>query len=564
MRPSKIKKLEPQELIAKNQTNQVARPLAALGDRRLPLAPDLGARSMPMTFWDYAVIIRRRLPYLIPVTLAVSLVGTGIAFYLPAVYRATGTIAVESQQISPDLVRSTVTGDADARIGFIKQLVMTDARLEGIIRQFDLYLNQRANQPMSKLVDRLRRDIVVASVLDPYSPGRATIAFTVSFEHRDPNIARDVAATLVDLFLAENTRRRSARATDTTEFLRREAERLSEQVRTLDSQVAAFKQEHSDALPEHLSLKVNMLETAEGDLRGVQRDLAASEQEKRFLETQRGTYGLLNPRTDQRAASAASPQERLKLLQASLRSYQEAYTDVHPDVIALKRRIAEVQAEIRSRSAQAALEEVAISDDPGFVEFQSRIAAADARLTSLRVQEKSLRERIAQLQGQILETPKVELGLRDLAVGYQSALKEYEDVRSKQQQAELAENLESQQMAERFLLLEAPTIPIVPIRPDRPKMLALTMVLALGCGVGAAVGAEVLDPRLRDPSMLEGRRGFGTLAVIPRIEQAAERRSRLLRRWLLRIALVAALPLSLVLLRYLEQPIREFLSHVNL
>ena len=519
---------------------------------------------MPMTAADYARIIRRRLPYLAPVTLAVSLVGIGIALYLPAVYRATGTIAVESQKISPDLVRSTDAGSADARIGFVQQLVMTDARLEEVIAQFNLYSEQRASQPMAKLVARLRRDIGVEAVQDPYSPGRTTtIAFTVSFEHTNPDTARDVAANLVELFLAENTRRRNARASDTTEFLRREAERLSVQARVMDSKVAAFKQEHSDALPEHLSLRVNMLEAAESDLRGVQRDLAVSEQEKRYLETQRQTYVALSPKAATTLSVAATPEEQLRDLQSTLRSYQDAYTDAHPDVIALKRRIAELQAELRLHPGHAGAGETDVPADPGLAEIQSRVASADARLTSLRFQEKGLRERIAELQGQILETPKVELGLRDLAFGYQSALKEYEDVRSKQQQAELAENLESQQMAERFLLLEAPTTPIVPTRPNRPKMIALALVLALGSGVGAAVAAETLDPRLRDPAMLAGLLGSGTLAVIPQIEHAAERRRRLRRWWLTRLALAAALPLGIVLLRLLGPPLGELVRHAH-
>ena len=106
---------------------------------------------------DYLRIAKRRLPLAVAPFLLIALVAVSVVLLLPSVYRSTGTVAVETQQIPADLVRSTVPGGADERIGYIKQIVMTDARLEAIIRQFGLYPEESATLPMPMVIAKLRK-----------------------------------------------------------------------------------------------------------------------------------------------------------------------------------------------------------------------------------------------------------------------------------------------------------------------------------------------------------------------------------------------------------------------
>lgn len=52
------------------------------------------------------------------------------------------------------------------------------------------------------------------------------MAFNVSFEHRQAQVAKQVADDLVTLFLDENLKQRTERANETTEFLTQEANKL--------------------------------------------------------------------------------------------------------------------------------------------------------------------------------------------------------------------------------------------------------------------------------------------------------------------------------------------------
>lgn len=60
-------------------------------------------------------------------------VGLLVAIAIPAVYESTGTILVESQQISSDLVSANNNTFADERIEIIRQRVMTREHLMRII-----------------------------------------------------------------------------------------------------------------------------------------------------------------------------------------------------------------------------------------------------------------------------------------------------------------------------------------------------------------------------------------------------------------------------------------------
>jgi capsular polysaccharide biosynthesis protein len=214
---------------------------------------------------DYLAIAKRRIWYgLIPFLLVLA-VAVVVINVLPPIYRASAKVSVESQQIPEHLVQSTVVGYADQRLAYIQEHVMTSQRLMDIIHKFNLFPKLH-DEPESVLVDKLQDRISLHRILNPAARGGGAVAFTLSFEYQNPNTAAEVVNTLVALFLAENVKTRTERATETTEFLKKESERLRQQVSTIDARVAEYKQKHGDALPEHLNMHMNMLQTAENSL----------------------------------------------------------------------------------------------------------------------------------------------------------------------------------------------------------------------------------------------------------------------------------------------------------
>jgi len=131
----------------------------------------------------------------------------------------------------------------------------------------------------------------------------------------------------------------------------------------------------------------------------------------------------------------------------------------------------------------------------------------------------------------------------DALVAQQEALQKNLDVAStKLDAARLGEDLEKNQQSEKLEIIEQPTIPQEPIKPNRPKVAALALALALMAGVGLTFLVEVSDKGIRRSSDILGVVDGQLIVSIPYITTAAELRGRKRR-----IALFAAVFVVLVI-----------------
>ncbi|CAN7570842.1 lipopolysaccharide biosynthesis protein [Pseudomonas sp. LjRoot277] len=506
------------------------------------------ASEYEMSFNDYLAIIKHHALLLIVSFVVILGVCIAVAISLPPTYESSGTILVESQQISPDLVAANNNTFADERIEVIRQRVMTREHLEGIIDKYNLFASQSRQLSVSEKIEEMRNAIVVSLVSAAVKGrGEVTIAFRLSFEHRQPEIANKVAKELVTLFLDENIKQRTERASETTEFLTQEADKLRVELEALENRLADFKQAHSNALPEHQELRMNMLTRAETELKEVDRDYKTAREELRFneLELSAANAGLATkPGTS--GAAVDKPQD-LASLKAEYTRLQALYTQAHPDVRAVKRKIAALEAGKGAGAGASVNLDVA--------KAQARISAAEARIKSLADQKQQILGKIAEYEAQIIETPQIERGLVTVMRDHDNARKKYEEIRTKEMSAKISESLEQENKAERFVLLESPLMPEKPVRPNRKKVVAMGFLLA-PVGAGALVMLlEMMSQRVRGAQVLASVLGRRVLVSIPYIHTKAELARRRKWRMLLIVCGVVTIAIFLVLLHFLYMPL---------
>src|SRR5882724_998910 len=304
-----------------------------------------------------AAIARRRL-LVILLAAAFVLTAMAIALLLPPQYRAGGTILIEQQEVPTDLVRSTVTANADQRLQVINQRVMTQMNLLEIIRRYQLYPDRQKRDTREELVRRMREDIALkminADVIDPRtgSPRQATIAFSVSYTSRSPEHAVKVASELVSLYLSENLTERQRLAGNTTRFLVEEGERMSKQIAETEAKLAAFKAKHADAMPELQSMNRSMLDRTEQDLRASEMRNSSLEQQRVFVESQLAQVKPSSMLTTDGGERVLSPEDRLRIARSKLTSARANYAPGHPDIARLEREVKGLESEV-GKSAPA-------------------------------------------------------------------------------------------------------------------------------------------------------------------------------------------------------------------
>ncbi len=531
------------------------------------------------TIADYLAIIRRRKWHIIISAVTLLLISVVVAVSLPSVYRSTATILIEEQEIPSELVRSTITSYADQRIQVISQRVMTRDNLGKIIDKYNLYADLRGRENREDLIISLRDSIslemVSADVIDPRSgrPQQATIAFTLSFEDRSPEAVQRVANELTSLFLNENIKTRRQQAAETSSFFADEAQKLSQRISELETTLAIFKQENSGRLPELAQLNLQLMERTERELQETARRIQQLEDRKIYLQAELRQVEPSRPVIMSDGERVLSPSERLRALQSQYLSAQAVYSEEHPDLVKMRREISALKKEVgQTDDRQLIREQLSVkraeyqkllrkysenhpdaiklkrsisslalrivnapetkfnrsyldenADNPAYITLHAQLSAAEGELATIKQQRQQLREKLLDYEQRLMATPGVEKEYRALMRDYEGALAKYQDIRAKQMEAEVSQQLEKDQKAERFTLLEPPELPERPVKPNRMAILFLGFIFSIASGIGIAAIVESMDRSVWGSRGVTAILNEAPLGVIPYIENQADK-----------------------------------------
>ena len=139
-------------------------------------------------------------------------------------------------------------------------------------------------------------------------------------------------------------------------------------------------------------------------------------------------------------------------------------------------------------------------------------------------------------------------------VAQQEALqKNLDEASNKLAAAQLGENLEKNQQSEKLEIIEQPVVPQEPIKPNRPKVAALGVVLAFAAAAGLTFLVELSDKTMRRSSDIFGVVDRQLVVSIPYILTAGEMRQRK-RRLFLFVAASIVLVIGVLIAAYLFLP----------
>ena len=510
------------------------------------------AAEYELSISDYLSIMRRRAPYMIGIFVAVLLISIIVAISIPPTYRATGTIMVESQQIPDTIVANAIKNQVDEQINSIKQRVMTRESLLQIANKHGIFKENIGSLTSTELISKMRDRIIVETgganeAMRSSRQGPQAIAFNLSFEDRKPDVALQVTNDLITLFMDWNVKLRTESATETTAFLTQESDTLRVEVDRLENMIAAYKQQNKNALPEQLTLRMTLLSRAENDLREIERDIRSTKEELRSLEVELSAA--------KRGVGEESSSQSLPALQAELSRLLSVYKESHPDVRRLKRKI-----ESMETTANTPASGVVSTDVSSLAAYriQSKIDSDKLRLISLAQQKELLQGKISENERAMILTPKVGQELDVLIRDRDSAQRKYEEFRNKKMNAKIVENLESENKSGRFTVLEPPIFPEKPFKPNRAKIFAIGVFLALVSAIGVMMLLEMLNKRIRGAQALTHVLGYPPLAVLPYLPGPEDevRKKRLIK--LAKNGAIAALVtliITMIVLHFIYMPV---------
>jgi len=561
------------------------------------------ALEQTLDLGDYLAAFRRRKGLILTVAGIVFLIGLVTAFVWPPTYQSASTILIEEQEIPSELIQSTVTSYAAQRIQVISQRVMARGNLMEIVEKYNLYEKERRRYTTEEVLMAMREDIgidmITAEVMDPRTgrPGVATIAFSLGFKSDSPQQAQKVASELTTLYLNENLKSRTEKAAETYDFLTAEANRLNDEIARLEEQLSAFKERNLYTLPESRDLNTMSLQRAENELADIDTKIQTLEERRIYLG---GQLPLLDPydtgdimspvarldalRTEYISLASryspdhpdvtrikreiealerdtgdyASPDDlraQLEILRQELATAEQTYTQDHPDVKRLNRQIAALESEIQNPRPAKEKSAPINADNPAYVNLQTQLQAADSELRSLRTRRVKALDKIAEYEERLLLTPKIEQEYRMIARDLEQTSARYQATKAKQMTAEIGQEMEKERKGEKFTLIDPAVLPEEPISPNRPAIIFLSLVLALGAGVGSAAVAESMSDAVRGAKGVAAILHTAPLAVIPYLPNTADTRGQRKKKWVMIISVVAGIIILLLLVHFLFSPL---------
>jgi len=535
-------------------------------------APQMDLRATLRQYW------RRRWSIVLVATVCMAST-VALAVLWPPTYTSGATILIEQQEIPQELVRSAVTSFADQRVQVISQRVMTTQNLLALIERYDLYPDIRLSKPREVLLQKMRDDIsmkmISADVIDPRSgrPTQATIAFSVNYKSHSPDLAVKVANDLTSLYLNENLTSRTQMAEQTTSFFAEEAARQQARIVELDKKLAEFKEKNKDRLPEEEQLNTQASERTEMDLRDAENRIAAIDSQRVLLQAQLAQITPTMQVYSETGLRVMNAEDRLRALKSQLAAYKARYAPDHPDVINTQREVDGLEKQVKSdddtsdvarqlEDAQAELakahekyspdhpdvirlnrvvqglekqlaaapaggalaKERDHADNPAYIQVKGELDALDVDRASEVKKREELHAKLEDYQRRLAQEPAVERQFREIARDLDGAQLKYQEMRSKQTEVQVSQNLETEHKGERFTMIEPPLPPEKPISPNRFLILALGFILSLGAGVGTAILRNSLDLSVRGAQDIRALLAVAPLAAVPRIVTRAERR----------------------------------------
>jgi uncharacterized protein involved in exopolysaccharide biosynthesis len=441
-------------------------------------------------------ILWQRRYYVVAVFAAFAIVAVIAAFALPTLYRSTATLLIESQALPTDVAEAPGTGEIEQRIAKIRERVLSRGDLIALIEQYDLYPDERRSQPMSKIIDKMRKATTVGALQgdigQPSGSSKSNvIALNMTFDYSQPDKAQEVLQSFVTSFLKMDSDVVEDQASLTVRFLQDQAGKLQAQIQSIEAEITALKERNGSALVQ--SGVPSMLDTGTYSAQIV--DL---ENQNRQLVLQ--------------SKKPAAREQAISTAEAQLAALQAIYADSHPDVVAAKERL---------KALRQAAPSVPDSTDNSAI--QDQIRANNEAIATLRGQrDAAIAKANAVAAGQSRAPAILEQAsqLEDRA----NALREqYKDVSTNLMKAQNSARMAGEQRAERLSLVEPANLPDHPNWPNRPLLIGAGAAAGLVLGLLVAMLVELLKRPLRSPVQIEGL-GFPVMGIVPVFERGPKRR----------------------------------------
>ena len=480
----------------------------------------------PLVPEDYFAILKRRWWIVLLPLLILPLVSYFFSYTIPPQYQSQTLVLVEGQKVPEGYVKPVLAEDLDSQLSSMKEQILSRSRLQPILEEYNLFSGSHTD--MDDRIEMMRKNIEIKPIHSEIDRSNGLPGFFISFKASDPHVAQAVCSEITSLFTNENLKRRAQSAEGTTDFLKGQLDNAKRSLDEQDAKLAQFQQKYMGKLPGEEGSNSNMLSSLNTQLEAATQDINRREQDRAYLQTllaQATNAPISVPGSPAILSSASNPaldaeQTDLQTLQGQEADLLLHYTADYPDVIAVRRKIADLRRKIAQQASAPAAVHVpgtpsAVRENPAVQQLRAQLRSADLGIEEKRKEQAMVQGNIRTYQERLQSSPAVEQQYKLLTRDHDTAQAFYNDLQGKIETAGMSTDLEKRQEGEHFQVMDAANLPDAPFSPKR-AVFAMS-----GAGFGLALGLiisgllEYRDTTLRTERDVWAFTNLPTLGVIP-------------------------------------------------
>ncbi|MBE0550095.1 MAG: chain length-determining protein [Rubrivivax sp.] len=468
----------------------------------------------------------------------VALIGVVFIYRIPDQYEASARIYVDTQSIlKPLMAGLAVQPNVGQQISMLSRTLLSRPNLEKLVRMADLDLNVTAAADREELITKLGRTIQIRNT------GRDNL-YTLAIRDSDQEKAKRVVQSLTSMFV-ESSLGSSRKDTDSAKsFLDEQIRRYELKLEEAETRLKEFKVRNIDLQSPDGKDAASRVREAAGQLESVRLQLREAENARDSIRQQ-----MAAERSQQGNAQASSPppessihvstpelDARIEALKRNLDGLLQRYTDQHPDVVASRRLLQDLEqqktremAELRRTALAAAASQGPAATTAGMVEqeLSRMLASAEVQVATLRTRVGEFSARLAAARESLKTAPQLEAEAEQLNRDHGINRRNYEALVARRQSAVMSGELEVASGLAEFRLIDPPRVSPKPVSPNRVALLPLPLAAGLAAGLVLAFLLSQLRPVFYDPSELRSKTGLPLLGVVSlRVDDAVRRKER--------------------------------------
>ncbi len=482
-----------------------------------------------------------------------------VVFLIPDSFQASAKVFVDTRTtLSQATAGISLGDDVDSQLQRVRNALLGGPALQKVAQDTGLFAGALTAEAKQGVIDGLRKDIDIKGGLSKEQPSAAV--FTITYKNHSRTKSLEVVDRLLNNFVEGTLGGKRQGSEQAQQFLTQQIADYERRLSAAEQRLADFKKRNVGLMPGEQGDYFTRLQTEMEALRKARQELAVAEHKRDVLEKQlkgelpftpgvataaaapahsvsgtgSSTSGLGSTGAGSTALSGTDTATQIRETQQKLDELLLRFTDHHPDVIALRQQLKDLQkredADIAAarRGDPGAAAQAGLTANPVYQSIQLQYNQSQVDIASLQQDVAQREQGITDLRARMSSAPEVEAEFARLNRDYDVTRAQYKALLERLDRAKLGEDAEATGIV-KFEVIDPPTAAFEPVAPNRPLLISGVLVLALAAGIGAAYVLHLLRPVFVSARQLGAVTG---LQVIGAVGMAwMERYRALQRRW---------------------------------